>query len=397
MKHWLFRVATEGSDHPCTTRVRKSVKKSATTGLPACGLGVMLSVVLLSGWLSGCTTGAAQSQDGSSVAKPDDAWPTIVAKSKRPRPKATRTALPAPNRVSAGTYPAPEPTDCPKTVAEEEAESATESAESSTASPSPSTPSAKPTSPSVKPSSAPAESSPVVGETPSHAPDHIACTVERVESKGEKVIFFTFDDGPDPRWTPQILQVLAENDAHATFFELGSATKEHPELVQQVLAAGHTIGNHTYDHRELPALDDAEARQELVTGPASRCFRPPYGAVNHDVRDIATELGQAVVLWHVDPRDWERPGTDEIVDDILEGAAPGAIILLHDGGGDRSQTVEAVARALPELAKQGYEFRALDCNSAPAARARAAEVPTKPATKPASKPAAKPAGRPAGK
>jgi peptidoglycan-N-acetylglucosamine deacetylase len=175
-------------------------------------------------------------------------------------------------------------------------------------------------------------------------------------------MFLTFDDGPSVKYTPQILRVLAKHHAHATFFALGEAANAHPELVKQIRAAGHTIGNHTHDHKSLPKLSDNDARAELQKGPASRCFRPPYGAVNDDVRAIAAELKQEVVLWDADTEDWDRPGADKIEERVLEGVAPGAIVLFHDGGGDRSQTVTALKRLLPQLIEQGYAFEAMPCD-----------------------------------
>ncbi|MGH3488033.1 MAG: polysaccharide deacetylase family protein [Actinopolymorphaceae bacterium] len=175
-------------------------------------------------------------------------------------------------------------------------------------------------------------------------------------------MFLTFDDGPSTKYTPKILQILAKYKAHATFFALGDAFDVHPHLVNKIRAGGHAIGNHTHDHKSLPDLSDENLREELKTGPVSRCFRPPYGAINDDVREIAAEMGQEVVLWDVDPRDWDRPGADTIEERVLEGGvAPGAIVLMHDGGGDRSQTVTALARLMPQFVERGYSFEAMPC------------------------------------
>ena len=180
-------------------------------------------------------------------------------------------------------------------------------------------------------------------------------------SEDSKVLYFTFDDGPSTEWTPAVLKVLAKHNAHATFFALGSEYASYPDLVRQIRAAGHTIGNHTHDHKSLPDLSSEDVLQELKTGPVSRCMRPPYGAVNARVREVVASLGLEVVLWDVDPRDWDRPGASAIESRILEQVGPGSIVLMHDGGGDRSQTVEALESVLTTLAGRGYTFRSLDC------------------------------------
>jgi peptidoglycan-N-acetylglucosamine deacetylase len=186
-------------------------------------------------------------------------------------------------------------------------------------------------------------------------------SVVPVTDDDDKVLYFTFDDGPNPPYTTEILDILAKHKAHATFFALGEAVNEHPDVLAKIRAAGHAVGNHTHDHRSLPSLSADEVRQELTTGPASKCFRPPYGAINDEVRAAVTALGAEVVMWNVDPRDWDKPGTDTIIDRVKSNLYPGAIILMHDGGGDRSQTVEALDKLLTELSEDGYRFDALKC------------------------------------
>ncbi|MFD2082196.1 polysaccharide deacetylase family protein [Actinopolymorpha cephalotaxi] len=177
---------------------------------------------------------------------------------------------------------------------------------------------------------------------------------------GPKVLYLTFDDGPS-EWTPKVLQVLARHNAKATFFQLGQQQKEFPGFADQVRKAGNTIGNHTFDHASLPAKSWSGMREEIEGGPASKCLRPPYGAVNSGVRSVSDELNLRVVLWDVDTLDWTRPGSAAIERRVVKGARPGAIVLMHDGGGDRQETVDALDGALSTLAKQGYVFRALDC------------------------------------
>ncbi|NUR98330.1 MAG: polysaccharide deacetylase family protein [Kribbellaceae bacterium] len=180
-------------------------------------------------------------------------------------------------------------------------------------------------------------------------------------ASGKKVLFFTFDDGPDPTWTPQVLSTLARYGAHATFFELGQMQDEHPGLRDQVLAAGNTIGSHSISHPQLTKLSAAQRHHQIFDGPRSTCFRPPYGATNAKVRADIKAAGMVQVLWDVDPRDWARPGTSAIVHNILAHAKSGRIILMHDGGGNRAQTVAALNQVLPILKAQGYTFPAMNC------------------------------------
>ncbi|GAA0960975.1 hypothetical protein GCM10009554_76710 [Kribbella koreensis] len=177
----------------------------------------------------------------------------------------------------------------------------------------------------------------------------------------KKVLFFSFDDGPDPYWTPKILQVLKKYGAHATFFELGNMQAAHPGLREQVLAAGNTIGSHSISHPQLTAISAAKRHHEIFDGPQSKCFRPPFGASNPKVRAEIKAAGMVQVLWDVDPRDWARPGVHAIVNNIMTHAHKRNIILMHDGGGDRSQTVAALDKALRLLKAQGYSFPAMAC------------------------------------
>jgi peptidoglycan/xylan/chitin deacetylase (PgdA/CDA1 family) len=177
----------------------------------------------------------------------------------------------------------------------------------------------------------------------------------------KKVLFFSFDDGPDPVWTPKVLEVLRRHGAHATFFEVGEMQAAHPGLREQVLAAGNTIGSHSISHKQLTAISADVRHHEIFDGPQSKCFRPPYGASNPKVRADIKAAGMTQVLWDVDPRDWDRPGTSSIADNILHHARRHNIILMHDGGGDRSQTVAALDEVLPILKAQGYSFPAMDC------------------------------------
>ena len=214
-------------------------------------------------------------------------------------------------------------------------------------------------SPSGTPTSAP---------TPTGNPTQTTTSVKPVPpnpttsvASGKKVLFLTFDDGPDPTWTPQVLATLAKYGAHATFFELGEMQSEHAGLRDQVLAAGNAIGSHSISHPQLTRLSAAQRHHQIFDGPRSTCFRPPYGATNAKVRADIKAAGMVQVLWDVDPRDWARPGTGVIVHNILTHAKSGRIVLMHDGGGNRAQTVAALEQVLPVLKAQGYTFPAMNC------------------------------------
>ena len=176
-----------------------------------------------------------------------------------------------------------------------------------------------------------------------------------------KVLYLTFDDGPQPEWTPKVLQVLRKHNAQATFFVLGIQVAQFPDLLTLERAAGHHVGNHTWDHKTLTLLPDAKMRQEISSGVKSKCLRPPTGATNAKIEATAAALHQRQVLWDVDTKDWTKPGAARIEHAILAGARPGAIILMHDGGGNRSQTVAALDSALTKLTKLGYTYQSLPC------------------------------------
>lgn len=178
-------------------------------------------------------------------------------------------------------------------------------------------------------------------------------------------VFLTFDDGPDPTWTPQVLDVLAKHGVKATFCMVGRYAKANPGLVQRVVAEGHTLCNHTQNHAALDALPADGVETEIATaqasisgaaGTAPAVFRIPYGRGSATVSAVAGKLGLSILGWNVDPSDYTRPGTDQIVARVSQAMRPGAIVLMHDGGGDRSQTVAALDRLIPMLKAAGYSF-----------------------------------------
>lgn len=181
-------------------------------------------------------------------------------------------------------------------------------------------------------------------------------------STERKVLYLTFDDGPGDE-TVEILDLLRAHDGKAVFFALGQNLARHTDLGRRVVAEGHALANHTWDHANLTRLDaDGRAHQLEPTadllrslGSESPCVRPPYGATDDTVAAGLAVRGAEQVLWTVDPADWSRPGADVIAERLLT-APRGAVVLLHDGGGDRTQTVDALRQALPRLAADGWTF-----------------------------------------
>ncbi|HEX6500419.1 MAG TPA: bifunctional polysaccharide deacetylase/glycosyltransferase family 2 protein [Micromonosporaceae bacterium] len=195
-----------------------------------------------------------------------------------------------------------------------------------------------------------------------------------VQSRGmpAKTIALTFDDGPDPRWTPKILAVLRRYHAHATFFMIGSHVNEDPELVRRIVADGNEVGSHSFSHRELAVLPSWQRRIELsltqnaiagATGRQAVLMRPPYSSEPDAVtaadfaalRDVGRD-GYLVVLADHDTNDWRKPGVDAIVRAATPKPGTGAVVMMHDGGGDRAQTVQALDVLIPKLQAQGYRF-----------------------------------------
>jgi peptidoglycan/xylan/chitin deacetylase (PgdA/CDA1 family) len=177
----------------------------------------------------------------------------------------------------------------------------------------------------------------------------------------EPQVALTFDDGPSV-YTDDILEVLREHDAPATFFVTGEMVAARPELVEQELRDGHAVGAHTYDHANLGQLPPESQAQELTAFdetmranglPLSPLFRPPYGGFDAETLRLLSERDALMVLWSVDTGDYENPGWDVIADRALDGAEPGAVILLHDGGGDRAQTLVALPLILKGLRERG--------------------------------------------
>ncbi len=190
-----------------------------------------------------------------------------------------------------------------------------------------------------------------------------------------RTVALTFDDGPDPRWTPQLLDVLKRHGAKATFFAVGARIAENPALARRIVAEGHEIGDHTYAHADLSALPEWRLRLEVsltqkvlagATGLHTRLVRPPYSSQPDAVtepqlralRTLGAE-GYLVALTDLDTKDWSRPGTERILRAALPQRGKGAVVMMHDSGGDRGQTVAAVDRLLTMLSERHYRVTTL--------------------------------------
>ncbi|MFG2103158.1 polysaccharide deacetylase family protein [Micromonospora echinaurantiaca] len=177
---------------------------------------------------------------------------------------------------------------------------------------------------------------------------------------GTSRVTLTFDDGPDPQYTPQVLDALREYGVRATFCVVGENAQAHPELIRAILAEGHTLCNHSWDHDvSLGSRSPERIRADLLrTSDAIRAaapdapiayYRQPGGAWTWPVVSTARKLGMTPLHWTVDPSDWQAPGAGPIAATVVGQVGPGSVVLLHDAGGDRQGTVDALYRILPEL------------------------------------------------
>lgn len=183
--------------------------------------------------------------------------------------------------------------------------------------------------------------------------------IENIIINSSKMLALTFDDGPNASTTPLLLDALKERNIKATFFMVGYNIENNPELVKRIYDEGHCIGNHTYDHVKLTTTDNISAKEQYtkvedllksIIGQGSDLFRPPYGSYNNTVISF---VNTPIALWNVDPRDWESRNTSAVYNHIIENAADGNIILLHDL---YSTSVEAAIKAIDKLSADGYQF-----------------------------------------
>ena len=180
----------------------------------------------------------------------------------------------------------------------------------------------------------------------------------------KKVIALTFDDGPWPNTTAKVLDILKKNRIKSTFFVVGQNVKNYPDLTKQIVADGHIIANHTWHHwyhqmnAQAAAYEVANTGDIIyqTTGVRTSLFRPPGGIMNNGVAAYAKNNKYAVIMWSADSMDYSRPAVPRLMNNIFREAKPGGIVLMHDGGGDRSTTVKALPEIISRFRKQGYEF-----------------------------------------
>ncbi|HEX2950294.1 MAG TPA: polysaccharide deacetylase family protein, partial [Armatimonadota bacterium] len=199
----------------------------------------------------------------------------------------------------------------------------------------------------------------------------------------KRQIALTFDDGPHPLYTPQILNILARDQVKATFFVVGKMAEMYPNLVRAEYNDGHSVGNHTYHHVNLTKIPEPDVATEIkgcgevlqcITGRAPHLFRPPGGDYDTEVITTSEALGYTTVLWTDDPGDYAHPGEQIILQRALLKARNGGIILLHDGV---QQTISILPQLIDTLKKQGYEFVTIDkmIESVPSSTPRLQEKP----------------------
>ncbi len=197
-----------------------------------------------------------------------------------------------------------------------------------------------------------------INRTLSYAPAVIAAGAQHRE------IALTFDDGPGP-YTPEVVSVLAKYGVPATFFEIGEQEQYFNQGTSEIVSHGWVIGDHTETHPQMSQLSQADQRRQLLDetanigrygAPFPRLFRPPYGVWNSTTLSLLRKYRMLMVLWSVDTNDYTMPGVDSIVHTAVSGAKPGAIILMHDGGGNRQETVDALPTIIKDLRAQGYKL-----------------------------------------
>jgi peptidoglycan-N-acetylglucosamine deacetylase len=188
--------------------------------------------------------------------------------------------------------------------------------------------------------------------------------ITRVNTR-EKVLALTYDDGPNSPYTDQLMEVLGRFGVKATFFVIGQQAEQATQTIREMQAQGHELGNHSYSHKRLiftsqssisAEIDKTDRLLNQFGQKRSILFRAPYGYKRIRLPWILSKLNKTHVLWDVDPRDYQATSAEAIVEPILKQVQPGSIVLLHDGGGDRSLTVEATAQIIPKLRERGYRF-----------------------------------------
>ncbi len=219
----------------------------------------------------------------------------------------------------------------------------------------------QPALPALLPPAAPLAKA-AVGEGLAAAIAELAGQKFRHGSAEGKLVALTFDDGPHPQMTPQVLAALKEAGVPATFFMVGTMLEKYPEVARQVAAEGHEIGGHSHSHKPLTSRTREQVREEImrtqaairqVTGEEARLFRPPFGTINGAIREICRENGLVMVLWSVDPEDWRARSSVEIETRVMKHAHGGAVVCMHD---IKPNTVAALPKLIAELKAEGYRF-----------------------------------------
>lgn len=187
-----------------------------------------------------------------------------------------------------------------------------------------------------------------------------------------KWIALTFDDGPDSKYTPKVLDILKEHDVKATFFLVGKQVKAYPKVAKRIVDEGHTVGNHSWSHQKLTGLKPAALQEQVklaqkeiaaATGVEPALMRAPYGALSDGVLDCLGDLQLQHVMWTIDPKDWNGTSVAEMRKNIMKHARPGGIILLHSFGGRKDaldHTLQLLPLIIGDLRKEGYEFATVD-------------------------------------
>lgn len=184
-----------------------------------------------------------------------------------------------------------------------------------------------------------------------------------------KLVAITFDDGPNEKYTPELLDILLNFNVKATFFLIGKNVLKEPDITRRIYSEGHEIGNHSYSHPVLPLVSRKELHKQIETtdsiikdliGSKPMYFRPPMGLLTPTILDMIESYGLKAVVGEVYPRDTYKPGKDKIVERVIKRVTPGSIIIMHDGGSwrnfDRSQSIEAVPIIIERLRAKGYKF-----------------------------------------
>lgn len=184
----------------------------------------------------------------------------------------------------------------------------------------------------------------------------------------KNTVALTFDDGPNPIYTPKILSVLAKYNVKATFFIVGEQARQNIALIEEIVAEGHEIGSHTMRHPDANGTPLQQLQNEVLESVALlqnisnqkiKYFRPPYGHISPFYFAACQTHGITMILWSLDSNDWKKPPIEQLVKEITRQVQPGSIILLHDGGGDRQNTVEALDKLIPLLKQKNLTLATL--------------------------------------